>query len=110
MSLERPVIMNLSNEALFWFQIIFLFRLKLGGILVDWWWHVGPMMRANVSLILGAVSGYAAEFHLAKHPYFLDLFGDPPVDHLRDGDSPYRGVTLNKVQRVKKSENNALCP
>jgi hypothetical protein len=29
---------------------------------------VGPMMPRNVSLILGAVSVYAAEFHRAKHP------------------------------------------
>lgn len=68
------------------------------------------MMRANVSLLLGAVSGYAAEFHLAKHPYFLDLFGGPPVDHLRNSDSPHRGMFLNKVERVKQSENNALRP
>lgn len=68
------------------------------------------MMRANVSGILGAVSGHPAEFHLAKHPYFLDVFGEPPVDHLPDGDSPYRGMMLNKVETEKKSGNNALCP
>lgn len=66
------------------------------------------MIRPNVSHILGVVSDYAAEFHLAKHPYFLDVFGDRPVDHLQDGGSPYRGIMLNKVKRATKSKDNAL--
>lgn len=60
------------------------------------------MMRANVSGILGAVSGHPAEFHLAKHPYFLDVFGEPPVDHLPDGDSPYRGMMLKKWKQRRR--------